>query len=59
MIGNDIVITVTDIRGDKIRLGVEAPKEVPVHRSEIYEAIKRQEQEAVNQEKENTDAESI
>lgn len=41
VINNDIVITVVDIRGDKVRLGVEAPKEVPVHRREVYEAIKR------------------
>ena len=41
MIGDGIVITVVDIRGDKVRLGIEAPKEVPVHRQEVYEAIKR------------------
>ena len=38
---NDITIVVIEIRGDKVRLGVEAPKEVPVHRREVYEAIKR------------------
>jgi carbon storage regulator len=32
---------VVEIRGDKVRLGVEAPKEVPVHRNEVYEAIRR------------------
>ncbi len=42
MIGDDIVITVVDIRGDKVRLGVEAPQQVPVHRQEVYEAIKRE-----------------
>mgnify|MGYP002631328341 CR=1 FL=1 len=36
-----IVITVVDIRGDKVRIGVEAPKELPVHRLEVYEAIER------------------
>ena len=41
VINNDITIVVVEIRGDKVRLGVEAPKEVPVHRKEIYEAIKR------------------
>ena len=41
MIGDDIVITIVDIRGDKVRLGVEAPQEVPVHRREVYEAIQR------------------
>jgi carbon storage regulator len=40
IIRDDIVVTVIDIRGDKVRLGVEAPKEVPVHRREVYEAIK-------------------
>lgn len=42
MIGDDIVITVVDIRGDKVRLGIQAPTNVPVHREEIYEAIKRE-----------------
>lgn len=42
IIGDDIVITVVDIRGDKVRLGIDAPKEVPVHRREVYEAIKRE-----------------
>jgi len=39
VINNDIVITVVEIRGDKIRLGIVAPKDVPVHREEVYEAI--------------------
>ncbi len=39
VINNDIVITVVEIRGDKVRLGIVAPKEVPVHRQEVYEAI--------------------
>lgn len=41
VINNDITIVVVEIRGDKVRLGVEAPKEVPVHRREIYDAIHR------------------
>lgn len=40
-IGDDITITIVDIRGDKVRLGVEAPREVPVHRREVYDAILR------------------
>jgi carbon storage regulator len=44
MIGDDIVITIVDIRGDKVRLGIDAPKEVPVHRQEVYDAIKRENQ---------------
>ena len=41
IINDNIVITVVDIRGDKVRLGIEAPKDVPVHRREVYDAIKR------------------
>lgn len=41
VINNDITIVVVEIRGDKVRLGVEAPRDVPVHRREVYEAIKR------------------
>jgi len=39
VINNDITVTVVEIRGDKVRLGIVAPKEVPVHRQEVYEAI--------------------
>lgn len=42
-IGDDISIVVVEIRGDKCRLGIEAPRLLPVHRQEVYEAIKRQE----------------
>lgn len=41
-IGDDIVVTIVDVRGDRIRLGIEAPANVPVHRQEIYEAIQRE-----------------
>lgn len=41
IIGQDITIVVVEIRGDKVRLGVEAPKEVSVHRQEVYDAIAR------------------
>ena len=46
MIGDDVVITIVDIRGDKVRLGIEAPQHIPVHRQEVYEAIKRENQKA-------------
>lgn len=44
VIDNDITIVVVEIRGDKVRLGVEAPKEVPVHRREVFDAIRRNEE---------------
>lgn len=46
MIGDDIELTVVDIRGDKVRLGIKAPSHVAVHRKEIYDAIKRENQQA-------------
>ncbi len=42
MIGDNIRITIVEIRGDKIRVGIDAPPEVPVHRQEVYDAIKRE-----------------
>lgn len=41
-IGDDITIVVVDIRGDKVRLGIDAPAHVPVHRAEVYEALQRE-----------------
>ncbi|MFM8290776.1 MAG: carbon storage regulator CsrA [Planctomycetia bacterium] len=46
MIGDNIVVTIVDIRGDKVRLGINAPAEIPVHRQEVYEAIQRENQRA-------------
>ncbi|MFN7290849.1 MAG: carbon storage regulator CsrA [Pirellula sp.] len=51
VINNEITIVVVEIRGDKVRLGVEAPREVPVHRREVYDAIQRTE----NQEPEKSE----
>jgi carbon storage regulator len=49
LIGDNIVITIVDIRGDKVRIGVEAPAHVPVHRQEIVEALQRHEAEQKRQ----------
>lgn len=46
MIGDDVVVTIVDIRGDKVRLGINAPQDIPVHRQEVYEAIKRENEKA-------------
>ncbi|MCA9210810.1 MAG: carbon storage regulator CsrA [Pirellulaceae bacterium] len=53
MLGDSVVITIVDIRGDKVRIGVEAPPDVPIHRHEVYEAIRR-----YNEEHAETDAPS-
>ncbi|CAA9412959.1 MAG: Carbon storage regulator [uncultured Phycisphaerae bacterium] len=42
MIGDDVEVTVVDIRGDKVRLGITAPREISVHRKEVYDAIRRE-----------------
>ena len=46
MIGDNVVVTIVDIRGDKVRLGIDAPTEIPVHRQEVYDAIQRENREA-------------
>ncbi|MHC5022827.1 MAG: carbon storage regulator CsrA [Planctomycetota bacterium] len=46
MIGDDVELTIVDIRGDKVRLGIKAPSHVAVHRKEVYDAIKRENEEA-------------
>ena len=43
MIGNDVTVTVLGVKGNQVRVGVNAPKDVAVHREEIYERIKREE----------------
>ncbi len=53
MIGDEIEITVVDIRGDKVRLGISAPTQIAVHRKEIYEAIRKENAQACGLE--NTD----
>ncbi len=48
MIGDDVEVTVVDIRGDKVRLGITAPAHITVHRKEVYDAIQRENREAAN-----------
>jgi carbon storage regulator len=48
MIGDNVQITIVDIRGDKVRLGIMAPAEIPVHRKEVYDAIQRENRKAAN-----------
>jgi carbon storage regulator len=42
MIGDDVEVVIVDVRGDKVRLGITAPRSIAVHRREVYEAIKRE-----------------
>ena len=58
MIGDDVVVTIVDIRGDKVRLGIAAPQDIPVHRQEVYEAIKRENARAGKLEPSDTDKKS-
>jgi carbon storage regulator len=48
MIGDNVEVTIVDVRGDKVRLGITAPKDISVHRKEVYEAIQREKKEAQN-----------
>lgn len=54
IIGDNIVVTIVDIRGDKVRLGINAPTEIPVHRQEVYEAIQRENQRAAQLDPDDT-----
>ena len=49
MIGDEVEVTIVDVRGDKVRLGITAPKSITVHRKEVYEAIQREKREAQKQ----------
>jgi len=49
IIGDDVEVTIVDVRGDKVRLGITAPKSISVHRKEVYEAIQREKKEAQKQ----------
>ena len=54
IIDDHITITVVEIRGDKVRLGIQAPKEIPIHRSEIHEAIQSEKHAASEKEDSST-----
>jgi carbon storage regulator len=56
VIGDDVRVTIVDIRGDTVRLGITAPKSIPVYRQEIYEAIQRENIEAAQAKAEGLDA---
>lgn len=58
MIGDDVEITIVDVRGDKVRLGITAPKSIPVHRREIYDAIQREKDKKNGTDGSNGDSES-
>jgi len=51
IIGDNVEVTIVDVRGDKVRLGVTAPKTIPVHRREVYEAIQREKKEETERKK--------
>ncbi|MFH1301206.1 MAG: carbon storage regulator CsrA [Planctomycetota bacterium] len=55
VIDENIVITIVEIRGDKVRLGIEAPREVPIHRSEVYEAIQNEQNSVPEAESDTTE----
>ena len=46
IVGDNVQITIVDIRGDKVRLGIEAPPHIPVHRKEVFDAIQRENRKA-------------
>lgn len=46
VIGNEVVVTVLDVRGDQIRVGIEAPRNVQIHREEVYRALESENEQA-------------
>lgn len=55
VIDENIIITIVEVRGDKVRLGIEAPREVPIHRSEVYDAIQNEQKSASEAENDATE----
>ena len=47
VIGNDVTVTVLEVRGDQIRIGIDAPKDVPIHREEVYVQVQQENRGAV------------
>ncbi len=50
VLNNNIEVTILDVRGDQVKIGISAPKEVPIYRKEVYMQIQKETQEAVNME---------
>ena len=55
IIGDDVEITIVDVRGDKVRLGISAPRSISVHRKEVYEAIQREKEQKAKEDAEGSD----
>jgi carbon storage regulator len=55
IIGDDVEVVIVDVRGDKVRLGITAPKNISVHRREVYEAIQREKKDKADADKDNAD----
>jgi carbon storage regulator len=55
IIGDDVEVVIVDVRGDKVRLGITAPKNISVHRREVYEAIQREKKDKAEADKGNAD----
>lgn len=59
MIGDEVEITIVDVRGDKVRLGINAPRSVAVHRKEIYLAIQKEKQEGNGEEHQKNNTHTV
>ncbi len=55
IIGDDVEVTIVDVRGDKVRLGISAPRSISVHRKEIYEAIQREKEQKAKEDAKGAD----